>query len=178
MKLREEFIQKCLADFHYELTREQMEQDWFLDKKNPYYKEKDCYIFRTADNCWMEIATKDLDSAFTEPFIVCDGRATEKKKHKGGYELLKEKYAKLEKERDEWKKDAEAKQTTIDQQSRKISQLTADLKVAQGNLEATDREHERQLKEMYDHMGWFKRMTWDWHHAPTFKEDERWNETH
>lgn len=28
---------------------------------------------------------------------------TEKKKHKGGYELLKEKYAKLEKERDEWK---------------------------------------------------------------------------
>lgn len=100
------------------------------------------------------------------------------KKHKGGYELLKEKYAKLEKERDEWKKDAEAKQTTIEQQSRKISQLTADLKVAQGNLEATDREHERQLKAMYDHMGWFKRMTWDWHHAPTFKEDERWNETH
>ena len=103
MKLREEFIQKCLADFHYELTREQMEQDWFLDKKNPYYKEKDCYIFRTANNCRMEIATKDLDSAFTEPFIVCDGRATEKKKHKGGYELLKEKYAKLEKERDKLK---------------------------------------------------------------------------
>lgn len=105
MKLREEFIQKCLADFHYELTREQMEQDWFLDKKNPYYKEKDCYIFRTADNCWMEIATKDLDSAFTEPFIVCDGRATEKKKHKGGYELLKEKYAALEKERDKLKEE-------------------------------------------------------------------------
>lgn len=125
------------------------------------------------------------------------------KKHKGGYELLKEKYAKLEKERDklkrelsmqiapnfetfkrvererdEWKKDAEAKQVTIEQQSRKISQLTADLKVAQGNLEATDREHERQLTAMYNHMGWFKRMTWDWHHAPTFKEDERWNETH
>lgn len=125
------------------------------------------------------------------------------KKHKGGYELLKEKYAKLEKERnrlkevlsmqiapdfetfkrvererDEWKKDAEAKQVTIEQQSRKISQLTADLKVAQGNLEATDREHERQLNAMYDHMGWFKRMTWDWHHAPTFMEDERWNETH
>lgn len=100
------------------------------------------------------------------------------KKHKGGYELLKEKYAKLEKERDEWKKDAEAKQVTIEQQSHKISQLTADLKVAQGNLEATYREHERQLNAMYDHMGWFKRMTWDWHHAPTFKEDERWNKTH
>lgn len=100
------------------------------------------------------------------------------KKHKGGYELLKEKYAALEKERDDWKKDAEAKQVTIEQQSHKISQLTADLKVAQGSLEATEREHEHQLKEMYDHMGWFKRMTWDWHHAPTFKEDERWNETH
>ena len=129
-----------------------------------------------------------------------------KKKHNGGY-YLKEKIAKLEAEmaakdqriagltlnvesevkkakqsaeaeRDEWKKDAEAKQTTIEQQSRKISQLTADLKVAQDNLKATNREYERQLKAMYDHMGWFKRMTWDWHHAPTFKEDERWNETH
>lgn len=234
MKLREEFIQKCLADFHYELTREQMEQDWFLDKKNPYYREKDCYIFRTADNCWMEIATKDLDSAFTEPFVIGDALATEKKKkHNGGY-YLKEKIAKLEnelaqaesarnnysaqldrsrtdvhnlnievKELKEKLKDSEEikkialeevenrnnqterlheeineLQTTIDQQSRKISQLTADLKVVQGNLEATEREHERQLKEMYDHMGWFKRMTWDWHHAPTFKEDERWNETH
>lgn len=94
-----------------------------------------------------------------------DGKPT------GGYDRLKIKYAELErrhneevyehqaleKDRDKWKKDAEAKQVTIDAQSRK---------------------HERQLKEMYDHMGWFKRMTWDWHHAPTFKEDERWNETH
>lgn len=134
---------------------------------------------------------------------------TEKKKHKSGFTLLKEKLAKAEAEnkelraaveksqtayleltrtskenikkvqdnRDEWKKDAEAKQVTIEQQSRKISQLTAELKLAQGNIEATSREHERQLKAMYDHMGWFRRMTWDWHHAPTFKEDERWNET-
>lgn len=139
------------------------------------------------------------------------------KKHKGGYELLKEKYDALQKEKEilvqtaqenycrlereceknkekiteltSQIKEANAKASesqkrdlkhlsTISEQSRKISQLTADLKVAQGNLEATEREHERQLKEMYDHMGWFKRMTWDWHHAPTFKEDERWNETH
>lgn len=129
-----------------------------------------------------------------------------KKKHKGGYELLKEKYAKLEAENKELQKKfneererynftqeecdrkdkrlteeivrANKAEATIDQQTCKISQLTADLKVAQGNLKATEREHERQLKAMYDHMGWFKRMTWDWHHAPTFKEDERWNETH
>lgn len=97
---------------------------------------------------------------------------------KAKYDSHNERHKTLLIDRDEWKKDAETKQATIEQQSRKISQLTADLKVAQGNLKATDREHERQLKEMYDHMGWFKRMTWDWHHAPTFKEDERWNETH
>lgn len=123
----------------------------------------------------------------------------DEKKHKSGFALLKEKLAKAEakiaqlqelkeatqKFCDEYQKRYHQKsdeldnaETTIEQQSRKISQLTADLKVAQGNLEATDREHERQLKAMYDHMGWFKRMTWDWHHAPTFKEDERWNETH
>lgn len=123
-----------------------------------------------------------------------------KRKHrKGGTDYAKEKLAKAEAENktlkdlkttadkfaEEWKNRyfkkkeelAEA-ETTIEQQSRKISQLTADLKVAQGNLEATDREHKRQLKAMYDHMGWFKRMTWDRHHAPTFKEDEQWNETH
>lgn len=114
---------------------------------------------------------------------------TEKKKHKSGFALLKEKLAKAEAQiqtlesqlsskKEELRRTKYELQTTIDQQSRKISQLTADLRVAQGNLEASDREHERQLKEMYDHMGWFKRMTWDWHHTPTFKEDERWNETH
>ena len=131
---------------------------------------------------------------------------TEKKKHKSGFTLLKEKLAKAEAENKELQKKfneererynftqeecdrkdkrlteeivrANKAEATIDQQSLKIRKLTAELKLAQGNLEATAREHERQLKAMYDHMGWFKRMTWNWHHAPTFKEDERWHETH
>lgn len=98
------------------------------------------------------------------------------------HQALEDKYEKLREElirtTQDGHKQYNEQQESIEQQSRKISQLTADLKVAQGNLEATEREHERQLKAMYDHMGWFKRMTWDWHHAPTFKEDERWNETH
>ena len=47
------------------------------------------------------------------------------KKHKGGYELLKEKYAALEKERDEWKAkwqqaDA-AKQDAVDKYNRLLT---------------------------------------------------------
>ena len=131
---------------------------------------------------------------------------TEKKKHKSGFALLKEKLAKAEAENKELQKKfneererynftqeecdrkdkrlteeivrANKAEATIEQQSLKIRKLTAELKLAQGDLEATNREHERQLNAMYNHMGWFKRMTWDWHHAPTFKEDERWNETH
>ena len=201
-----------------------MEQDWFLDKKNPYYKEKDCYIFRTANKCWMEIATKDLDSAFTEPFVIGDALATEKKKHKSGFALLKEKlakaeaknaelqkekeifvqtaqdnYCRVEKERDdwkakydslnerhktllidrdEWKKDAEAKQTTIEQQSRKISQLTADLHSSETLRLNDDAAHSKKEGEMLRAMGPIRRWWWNLHHLPTFKEDERWNETH
>ena len=128
------------------------------------------------------------------------------KKHKGGYELLKEKYAALEsklakkeaalynvsselsqviesvnkikKERDEWKKDAEAKQTTIEQQSRKISQLTADLHSSETLRLNADAAHSKKEGEMLRAMGPIRRWWWNLHHLPTFKEDERWNETH
>lgn len=124
---------------------------------------------------------------------------TEKKKHKSGYELLKEKYAALEKERDdwkakydslnerhktllidrdEWKKDAEAKQTTIEQQSRKISQLTADLHNSETLRLNADAAHSKKEGEMLRAMGPIRRWWWNLHHLPTFKEDERWNETH
>lgn len=102
----------------------------------------------------------------------------EKKKHKSGFALLKEKYAKLEKERDKWKKDAEAKQTTIEQQSRKISQLTADLHSSETLRLNADAAHSKKEGEMLRAMGPIRRWWWDLHHLPTFKEDERWNETH
>lgn len=67
MKLTKEFIDKYLNDFHYELTREQLEQEWRLDKK-PYYKEKDCFTFHAKDGCWLEVSRTDMPKAF-EP---CD----------------------------------------------------------------------------------------------------------
>lgn len=63
MKLTNEFIEKFLADFHYELTREQLEQDWVFDKK-PFYKEKNAWCFRAPDKCWIEIDANDVESAF------------------------------------------------------------------------------------------------------------------
>lgn len=135
---------------------------------------------------------------------------TEKKKHKSGFALLKEKLAKAEAEnkelraaveksqtayleltrtskenikkvqdnRNEWKKDAEAKQTTIEQQSRKISQLTADLHSSETLRLNADAAHSKKEGEMLRAMGPIRRWWWNLHHLPTFKEDERWNETH
>ncbi len=144
----------------------------------------------------------------------------DEKKHKGGYELLKEKYAKLEaknaelrkekeilvqtaqdnyyrveKERDEWKAKYEhvrnatlidngtnskisELQTTIEQQSRKISQLTADLHSSETLRLNADAAHSKKEGEMLRAMGPIRRWWWNLHHLPTFKEDERWNETH
>lgn len=63
MKLKKEYIEKYLADFHYELTREQLEQEWFLDEK-PYYKEKDCWCFHAKDGSWLEVDNNDVMDAF------------------------------------------------------------------------------------------------------------------
>lgn len=63
MKLTEKFIKKYLDDFHYELTREQLEQEWHFDKE-PYYKEKDCWCLHAEDGSWLEVANDDLSEAF------------------------------------------------------------------------------------------------------------------
>ena len=63
MKLTEKFIKKYLDDFHYELTREQLEQEWHFDKE-PYYQEKDCWRLRAKDGCWLEVTNDDLSEAF------------------------------------------------------------------------------------------------------------------
>lgn len=130
----------------------------------------------------------------------------EKKKHKGGYELLQEKYAKLKAENEElreikskydefrkqvenpsksWKTLAENRQkeisklqTTIEQQSRKISQLTADLHSSETLRLNSDAAHSKKEGKMLRAMGPIRRWWWNLHHLPTFKEDERWNETH
>ena len=63
MKLKKEYVEKYLADFHYELTREQLEQDWRFDKE-PYYREKDCWCFHAEDGSWLEVGNCDIFDAF------------------------------------------------------------------------------------------------------------------
>ena len=68
--------------------------------------------------------------------------------------------------------------TTIEQQSRKISQLTADLHNSETLRLNADAAHSKKEGEMLRAMGPIRRWWWNLHHLPTFKEDERWNETH
>ena len=63
MKLKEKYIKKYLSDFHYELTREQLEQEWEFDR-SPYYREKDCWCFHSKDGSWLEVDSCDIFEAF------------------------------------------------------------------------------------------------------------------
>lgn len=63
MKLTEKYIKKYLADFHYELTREQLEQEWEFDK-HPYYCEKECWCLHAKDGSWLEVSNHDIFDAF------------------------------------------------------------------------------------------------------------------
>lgn len=114
---------------------------------------------------------------------------TEKKKHKSGFALLKEKLAKAEAQiqtlesqlsskKEELRRAKYELQTIIEQQSRKISQLTADLHRYETLRLNADAAHSKKEGEMLRAMGPIRRWWWNLHHLPTFKEDERWNETH
>jgi hypothetical protein len=59
MKLTDEIIKTFLDDFKYELTKEQLEQEWFVDTEKPYTLIKDCINLRSKDNCWLELSVKD-----------------------------------------------------------------------------------------------------------------------
>lgn len=65
MKLKEKYIELYLADFHYELTREQLEQEWRFDSPS-YYEEKDCWRLRAKDGCWLEVSNRDIYDAFED----------------------------------------------------------------------------------------------------------------
>ena len=65
MKLREKYVEKYLANFHYELTRDQLEQEWLMDKK-PYNKAKDCWNFHSENGCWLEVPDREIDKAFKD----------------------------------------------------------------------------------------------------------------
>ena len=66
MKLKENYIVKYLTSFRYELSREQLEQEWEFDTV-PYYREKDCWCFHAEDGSWLEVPNLDLVKAFNGP---------------------------------------------------------------------------------------------------------------
>lgn len=59
MKLSSEIINKCLKNFKYGLTKEQLEQEWFIDTENPYTPILNCINLRSKNNCWLELPVKD-----------------------------------------------------------------------------------------------------------------------
>lgn len=59
MKLTSDIIDKCLKNFRYELTKEQLEQEWFIDTKNPFTPALNCINLHSKDNCWLELPVND-----------------------------------------------------------------------------------------------------------------------
>lgn len=59
MKLTSEIIEKILNDFKYVLTKEQLEQEWFIDTEKPYTLIKHCINLRSKNNCWLELPIND-----------------------------------------------------------------------------------------------------------------------
>lgn len=75
------------------------------------------------------------------------------KKHKSGYELLKEKNSALEQKVNEL-------QTIVERQQTRISELTAKLHAVRER-----RSYYRDKNDaLWEHMGWFKRLTWNLKH--------------
>ena len=75
------------------------------------------------------------------------------KKKKSGYDILKEKVAKLEAENAKL-------HTTISMQSGRISELNAEAYAANCDC-IKQREADKEImREMLKHMGWWRRTTW------------------
>ena len=75
------------------------------------------------------------------------------KKHKSGYDLLKEKNSASEQKVNEL-------QTIVERQQTRISELTAKLHAVRER-----RSYYRDKNDaLWEHMGWFKRLTWNLKH--------------
>ena len=72
------------------------------------------------------------------------------RKHKSGYDLLKDKYSESEKKVNEL-------QTIVERQQTHISQLT----IAEHNARKDALDAEVKNHALWEHMGWFKRLTWE-----------------
>lgn len=59
MKLTSDIIDKCLKNFNYGLTKEQLEQEWFIDTSKPYTLLTNCINLRSEDNRCLELTVND-----------------------------------------------------------------------------------------------------------------------
>lgn len=83
----------------------------------------------------------------------------------------RENMKKVQDNRDEWKKDAEAKQTIIEKQGTKISQLSGDL----SNAQSEAREYRSKFEEAVRRMGWLRRL-WYGYDIPQFTNEDHWHD--
>ena len=125
------------------------------------------------------------------------------KKHKGGYELLKEKYDKVKRISDEkdkcyaelkekydelrlrvdcpsksWKGLAEVRKKKINEQAETIRQQgikISELTDEIANLRGTARDYRCQFEEAVRRMGWLRRW-WYGYDRPQFTDEDHWHD--
>ena len=64
-----------------------------------------------------------------------------------------------------YRQEAEERGKTISAQATRISELTAERDEAESKLQIANVKHEKLVDELCEHMGWFRRWTWDLKHA-------------
>ena len=81
----------------------------------------------------------------------------ENKKKDGKYYLNKKYEAEVEKNKE--------LQSTVEKQAAEISKLNWEIHNAETRRINERVAHEREVDELFEHMGWFRRLTWRFDHA-------------
>ena len=89
-------------------------------------------------------------------------------KNRSGYSILKERYAELEKENKRLRILIAEREGVIDKQMRTITDLNFQIGESEGKNLALSAKYEVLVNELFDHMGWFRRLLWEIKHT---KED-------
>lgn len=88
---------------------------------------------------------------------------TTEKKPKNGFDRLKKKYAELERELNRVKIDIVEKNGTICRQADYITRLQKKIEEKESVILFERSKHEKLVQALFRHMGWLRRLTWNWH---------------
>lgn len=83
-------------------------------------------------------------------------------RHRNGYAILKERHKKM---REIYLTSIAEKEATIEDQRERITNLEADLAVANNQLLQERAMNEKLVNELFEHMGWWRRWLWNLGHA-------------